>query len=567
MDMVEAAGMPFDGPLLTALVSVCATDIEYVLCQGIKSEDDLLMLAAQVCKKGVRCVEPDAAERLSSGFRYVPCPPKAAIRLQLKFVHVATYNALLKCCSMSGDVAGMQHLFSLMKEQGLKPDEFTMRSIMSGQLHRQNIKGALDIVSDFRNQHGIQPTIRTYTDLMTLCKRYVTSALDVTLQAFFLVLTIQYYRMGDLETAVELMNKMKADQVEPSWSCYTALSHLYASRGDVVNASRVQQEMQEQSDLPATQANMGSLVTAVGLRLKPGEPLDEVYRLVDRIKSDRGMSPDLATFSPLITSYLKADRIDDAWAVQQAMIERYGVQPDKVLNKIFLFALEERDDVSRIEMIFDRMCQRPDTFFFHRKALSLLCLHRLQKENDPMRACEVLEELRKRNFAYKVDQRVTPALLRLIRELLWRNNCHQALNVFGFIRRQQPPPTASNFTFLFQRCVRPRHLPVLYKFRKAMQEIGIPFNVESALAYLQALCRSGRINEAVGFIHSMEREHHIPALVQHYNTVLRESMEARDTDMARRVLEVMEENSVHGDEFTDEVRRQLAASARATKTA
>jgi pentatricopeptide repeat protein len=83
----------------------------------------------------------------------------------------AAFNALLKCCAIVDDITGMQQIFQLMKEQGFSSDEFTMLSLIVGQLANDNLKAARDIVSSFRVL-GVTPSVKTYHKLFSVCTRY-----------------------------------------------------------------------------------------------------------------------------------------------------------------------------------------------------------------------------------------------------------------------------------------------------------------------------------------------------------------------------------------------------------
>jgi pentatricopeptide repeat protein len=82
----------------------------------------------------------------------------------------AAYNALLKCCSVVNNISGMQQILQLMMEQNMISDEFSMLSLINGQLVNDNIQAARDIIGNFRTL-GVIPSIKTYRLLFAACKR------------------------------------------------------------------------------------------------------------------------------------------------------------------------------------------------------------------------------------------------------------------------------------------------------------------------------------------------------------------------------------------------------------
>jgi hypothetical protein len=87
---------------------------------------------------------------------------------------------------VADDVSGMQHIFTLMKEQNLESDEATMRSLIAGQLRSSNVRAALAVVDNFRTSLGILPGIKTYRDLFLVCRRYVRFYLDFRISFSFI---------------------------------------------------------------------------------------------------------------------------------------------------------------------------------------------------------------------------------------------------------------------------------------------------------------------------------------------------------------------------------------------
>lgn len=489
MAMVEADGLPYTLPLLTTLANVCST-------------------------------QPFFAKK---GFAVLNLMQQHGIAPDL-----AAFNALLKCCAIVDDIAGMQQIFQLMKEQDLSSDEFTMLSLIVGQLANDNLQAARDIVSSFRIL-GVTPSVKTYHKLFSVCKR-----------------------THDLDAALNLWDQMREEQVEPDLPIFNALMDIYAHRGDLEQVHQLLDAMKAQG-LEPTPTEVACLLAVMYHR--DGRVTEAGYQLVEDMRREGKVAPHLATFSPFIDILLKADKIDEAWDVRRNMMARWDIQPDKVLNRTFLFALAAKRDVDKIDELFRHMEAHPREFFPHCDSIVLLLEHWLARDPRSPRVAEVLETLQRLNVAHKLSRQVfvEPAL-QVIDGLIDQNSFDRARKLLRYL----DPNKLETYTRLFATCRRPEHWPMLEEFWDMLMEPRRRIQPDGtvALAYLEALCRLGRTHDAVHFLHNMVHKQSFPDL-EHYNLVLRHASSNDKWNFVRKVLKLMRYDRVTGDNVTAAIRERL----------
>jgi pentatricopeptide repeat protein len=466
------------------------------------------------------------------------------------------------------DIAGMQQIFQLMKEQDLSSDEFTMLSLIVGQLANDNLQAARDIVSSFRIL-GVTPSVKTYHKLFSVCKRYefIIINIFIIILSLFLLTCITIYtniqkpkqkqkkkkkRTHDLDAALNLWDQMREEQVEPDLPIFNALMDIYAHRGALEQVHQLLDAMKAQG-LEPTPTEVACLLAVMYHR--DGRVTEAGYQLVEDMRREGKVAPHLATFSPFIDILLKADKIDEAWDVRRNMMARWDIQPDKVLNRTFLFALAAKRDVDKIDELFRHMEAHPREFFPHCDSIVLLLEHWLARDPRSPRVAEVLETLQRLNVAHKLSRQVfvEPAL-QVIDGLIDQNSFDRARKLLRYL----DPNKLETYTRLFATCRRPEHWPMLEEFWDMLMEPRRRIQPDGtvALAYLEALCRLGRTHDAVHFLHNMVHKQSFPDL-EHYNLVLRHASSNDKWNFVRKVLKLMRYDRVTGDNVTAAIRERL----------
>jgi pentatricopeptide repeat protein len=459
----------------------------------------------------------------------------------------------------------MQHIFQLMKEQGFSSDEFTMLSLIVGQLANDNLKAARDIVSSFRVL-GVTPSVKTYHKLFSVCKRYELFLFYFLLMISFIIilflkkhghfLFINYKktknktkRTNDLDAALNLWDEMREEQVEPDLPIFNALMDIYAHRGDLEQVRQLLDAMQAQG-LDPTPTEVGCLLVAMHHR--DCRATEAGYQLVEDIWREGKVAPHLATFSPFIDILIKADKIDEAWDVRRNMMARWDIQPDKVLNRTFLFALAPKRDVDKIEELYRHMEAHPSEFYPHCDSIVLLFDHWLARDPRSPRITEMLETLQRLNVPHRFSRQVffEPAL-QAIDRLIDQNNFDRADKLLPYLDPNKP----ETYTRLFATCRRPEHWPMLEKFWDLLMWRFRPDGAVG-LAYLEALCRTGYTHKAVHFLHNMVRKQVLPEL-EHYNLVLRHASANDEWHFVRKVLKLMHYDRITGDNVTAAIRERF----------
>jgi leucine-rich PPR motif-containing protein len=344
---------------------------------------------------------------------------------------------------------------------------------------------------------------------------------------------------------------MKEEGVEPDMPIFDALMDIYARHGDLDHVQQLLEAVREKGFTP-TASNIGWLLAAMSKN--EGKVSEAAYQLVEEVRTELGVAPHLATFSMAIDALIKTHKIDEAWAVRKNMMERWHVQPDRVLNRAFLFALAAKGDVDKIDEMFHYMAAHPRTLFPHVVSVVLLLEQRFSQDPRSPRAIEVLETLQRLNVAHFISPHlVTKPVLQAIDTLMDQNNLDSARKMLCYLGRLDLP----TYERLFSSCTREEHLPMLLElWTRLMRTRSLTPDNSTALAYLGALCRCNQLHASIHFLHNMVHKGLAPT-VEHYNLVLEHLCQSRSWPFLRKLLGQMEKNSVSGDSFTAAARQRL----------
>eukprot|EP00898_Chlorokybus_atmophyticus_P002949 jgi/Chlat1/3655/Chrsp238S03642 len=232
--------------------------------------------------------------------------PKAGVRAVLADVarwgvkpDPITCSLLLKACSESRNLVLAEEVVSLMREQDVPMDTVSYNVLVQVAVRAGEFERAWQIVVDMREAQ-VSRDAYTYGELLGACAQE-----------------------GQVDRAIGLLDEMKADNVLPNIFIYNRLIALYSRSGQQERALRLIDKMQEDDVMPDV-ATLNSLLPACGT-------FQEAYDLMRRWEADRGIKPDVWTYTEMIdlAGTKDAQDVSRAWELFDDMKSK-GIAPDVV---------------------------------------------------------------------------------------------------------------------------------------------------------------------------------------------------------------------------------------------
>ncbi|TVU27463.1 hypothetical protein EJB05_30074, partial [Eragrostis curvula] len=190
-----------------------------------------------------------------------------------------TYNVLLKGYCRQLQMTKARELFATMLEtNNIQPDVVTYNTLMDGCVLTDDTQGALALFNEMRSR-GIAPSTVSYTTLM---KAFAAA--------------------GQPKTAHKVFNEMQSDptRVKVDRAAWNMLIEAYCRVGQLETAKQLVEKMKDGGFQPDT-ATYGSLAKGIAVARKPGEALllwNEALEIVACME-DRGIAPNKTKYKKM----------------------------------------------------------------------------------------------------------------------------------------------------------------------------------------------------------------------------------------------------------------------------
>lgn len=295
----------------------------------------------------------------------------------------ATFNTMIKCCSMQNDYEGSKWWYNRMEEVGVRRDISSYNNLLLAASSRADI----DVVES------------TWNDMKLADKRGTVATFNSMIKA--------YENRGDLRGVRGAYRRMKENGVVPTWYTYDSLIRVYGSRGEFDLVESVLKDM-ERNDSPPDARVFSRIIRLCAAngdkkavqwwlkrmmeqRLHPNDQIlsmmVEAYVLASDVQGAEeiivkmktiGVEPDLRALNFLMLGYAAVGDVSGAKSVLVRM-HKYRIVPDVWTYNVLLDVLASAGDVTGAEMVFYGMSKKgvvpqPTTFgrisrMFHQHAL------------------------------------------------------------------------------------------------------------------------------------------------------------------------------------------------------
>ncbi|KAK6913463.1 Pentatricopeptide repeat [Dillenia turbinata] len=221
-----------------------------------------------------------------------------------------------KHCAEDNNMEKASYVFHEMDEWGLLRDCFSYRTMIGGYCKTKEMNKALEYLGKMLKR-GIKPSVATLT-MFIQC----------------------YSRLGDIEMAEHIFQKMKAERLIPDLVVYNILMDGYGKTGYLHKAFQLLDIMRSAEDLQMRPNILDELIKRgfssdvvtftemIGDCSKKGK-FEEAF-LVWFYMSKNKMKPDVVTCSALLNGYCKACHMEEAYILFHEMLNK-GLSPDLIL--------------------------------------------------------------------------------------------------------------------------------------------------------------------------------------------------------------------------------------------
>jgi pentatricopeptide repeat protein len=318
------------------------------------------------------------------------------------------FNTMIDVCVRSNNMSRVWDIIDKMKNNGIKPDNFTYSTIIKG-LNKnsnmsQNSEVSLDSTSElelaltlFENVKKFsKPDEILYNCIMDACLRF--DKIDKMLELYDEMLNkkikpssitcgiiIKAYGMkGYLGRALEVYENMKKENIPISsitYGClinacitnenlskafelyeeiahfkiemnivlYTTMIKAYSKKKDLTKVLEIFYQMKNDKHNAPNNVTYNSVIDCCA-KCEDISTAEKIFREMN----SRGVRPDIITFSTLIKGFLKKGELDTALEFLYEM-KAFNVKPDEVLLNSFLDGCEKLNAFSKAVEIFALM--------------------------------------------------------------------------------------------------------------------------------------------------------------------------------------------------------------------
>lgn len=301
---------------------------------------------------------------------------------EMKSLHIRpnriTHNSLIDTCVKSGKMREAWRFYEEMIALGITADNFTysilINGIKSNHSNKDELSKALELLNGIQANPNFKPDEILYNSLIDACIKFneITKGLSlyeemkkkriepssvtygILIKAFgkmndlvkafqiFEQMKLKQMKINDvtygclldacvkndrMDLALILIDKMKQDNIVLNTILYTTLIKGFSKAGKLEEALRIFNTMKES---PKAQPNQITYNCTIDACVK-ADNLAKASELFEELNSnDKGMRPDLITYSTLIKGFCRQKNIDKAYYYLTHM-QKQNIKPDEAL--------------------------------------------------------------------------------------------------------------------------------------------------------------------------------------------------------------------------------------------
>lgn len=274
-------------------------------------------------------------------------------------------SLLLKDLSKAGLDYRAVELFDFLRGLGERHvlrhlcDVYTYTAMISVCIYQQNVDRAMELLNDMKARN-IERNVHTYTALMNVC-----------------------IKCGKLTMALDIYHSMRSALCVPNVVTYNTLIDVYGKLGQWEKAVQVLTLMKNEG-VPPVLRTYNTLVIACNMCNQPRECLAVYNEMLSK-----GFTPNSTTYNALISAYGKLGQLDKVLEVYRDMVWK-GLERSVITYSSLISACEKAGRWDTALELFDEMQRegcKPNTVTFN--SLITACAQGAQWE----KAREVFEQM------------------------------------------------------------------------------------------------------------------------------------------------------------------------------
>jgi len=229
----------------------------------------------------------------------------------------------------------------------------------------KNWQRAVKKLKEMANETGQAPTVRAYTSAISACSR-----------------------VGQTDTALELLKEMKSIRVQPNVMTYSAAISACEKGRKQRQAADLLAEMKEDSIKPDVIA-YNAVISACEKARKWKQAI-EILREMQR----DNVKPDVITYSATISACEKGGKLEKALELLKELKDT-GMKPDLILYNAVISACDKKGDWVKAKTILEEMQTnqvKPDAISYS------TAISACDRGKNSDLACELLQEMKEKNI-------------------------------------------------------------------------------------------------------------------------------------------------------------------------
>lgn len=387
----------------------------------------------------------------------------------------ATFNTMIKGCSMTRDLNKAERYFAELRNRGLKPTKVTFNSLMDICVKTRQLPRALSYLKEM-SQEGLEPDMFSYSivlngikssssegmyrQCLTNLMMLLTSHSFAVDEVFFNTIIDVACKFGDLEKVEEVYQVMKQRKVNPSSITFGILIKTYGKARMGCRVMEVFQDMSNTHNIQPNEVTYGSLIEA----LINSDCLQEAESVFNQLPS-RKIKVNSVILSTMIKGYSKRGCHDKAID----LFENYRASGNMRLNLICYNSVIDASvnyrDMRLAEEYFDEMYYyniMPDLITYS----IMIKGHSFNK--NPSQAVHLLNAMIKEGIT--PDLRIFNNLLELCSSF---KDCNKGIKVFSLMNRSGCHPNLISFGIMVKIYGFSREVEKAFSLLKYMDSLGI----------------------------------------------------------------------------------------------
>lgn len=330
-------------------------------------------------------------------------------------------------------------------------------------------------------------------------------------------------RAGNVDEVLRLFSEMIKSGFEPNVFCYNTLLNSLVIANRDKEAWEVFEKMSECRNVSTFNIMVKVMVKGCSWYLGQFDFACEILREM----SKNGCTPDVTTYSTLITALCRARRIEDAYNVLERMVDA-NCSPNLFSYTPILHGLCSKGRIEEAKRLFELMekCScSPNVLCYNTLLNSLVIANRVEEARD----------------VFKMMKNVCPNVSTfniMVKGYSWYSGQFDlAYKILDEMKKKGCTPDVTTYSTLITGLCRAGRIEDAYDvLNRRMVEAMCSPNVITYTPILQGLCAKGRIEDANRLIESMEKRGCSPNTVV-YNILIEALCKMNDFDGVKMILD------------------------------